>query len=466
MKAYPRVGLVLMRANWSGCRNVENLIESIQSDAQEIVSRLEQRFQMMGPWVIDSAESLLACQQVLQNTDLDVILLVFQTWAEDSHLVALLQAIGERPLVVWCYTPWRRLVHPASFIETTRGSGPVGTFGALGTLRNLEFPFLFTFGAPDDPRLIRDLMVAGQAANVRKALRSARFGVIPSRSEQMQYTFVDESRLKADIGPVVEHISVDEYNDAVGAVPQDRVNAYLEKLREQSAIEGVSEDTLNLAARCALALSQLASTYRLDVLAVNDAAPELQRTFHMRPGLYPDLLEPSNVLFQSEGDLGAATANFVLQRLTGSPTMLLELWSWDEPRNQIVGGHAGLQNPAIAEPDQVLVTCDYDLCRPEGCEGVQYQLIARPGRMTLFQLRSTPKGWQAIAASGVCLESQPWVDGYPHAILRLDGQIEHFLNRVAAVGATPHWVMAYGSVLNELEAFCQMQKIPLEVIAY
>lgn len=466
MQVYPRVGLVLMRANWSGCRDVDNLIESIQGDAQEIVSRLEQRFHMIGPWVIDSIESLHACQQALRHTDLDVILLAFQTWAEDAHLVSLLQAIGERPLVVWCYTPWRRLVSPASFSETTRGSGPVGTFGALGTLRNLEVPFLFTFGAPDDPRLIRDLTVAGQAATVRQALRSARFGLIPSRNDQMQCTFVDEFRLMADFGPVVQYISVNEYKNVVDSIPQDQANAYLEKLREQNAIEGVSENTLNLAARCALALAQLASTYRLDVLAVNDAAPELQRTFHMRPGLYPDLLEPSDVLFQSEGDLGAATANFILQRLTGSPTMLLELWSWDEPKNQIVGGHAGLHNPAIAEPDQVSITCDNDICRPEGCEGAQYHLIARPGRMTLFQLRSTPKGWQAIAASGVCLEGQPLVDGYPHAILRLDAPIEHFLNRVAAAGATQHWVMAYGSVLDELEAFCKMQKIPLEVITY
>jgi hypothetical protein len=84
--------------------------------------------------------------------------------------------------------------------------------------------------------------------------------------------------------------------------------------------------------------------------------------------------------------------------------------------------------------------------------------------VTLFQLRSTPKGWQAIAASGVCLEGLPWVEGYPHAILRLDSPLTHFFNHLATVGATQHWVMAYGSVLNEIEAFCEMEKIPLELL--
>ena len=93
-------------------------------------------------------------------------------------------------------------------------------------------------------------------------------------------------------------------------------------------------------------------------------------------------------------------------------------------------------------------------------------MITRPGRVTLFQLRSTPRGWQAVAASGMCLESQPLVEGWPHTLLRLDSPIVHFLNRVAEVGVTQHWVLAYGSVLHEIEAFCKIEKVPLEIFTY
>ena len=92
------------------------------------------------------------------------------------------------------------------------------------------------------------------------------------------------------------------------------------------------------------------------------------------------------------------------------------------------------------------------------------QFIAHPGRVTLFQMRKTPGRWQAVAATGMCIESRPWTGGCPHAVIRLDSQIDLFLRRAAAFGVTQHWLMAYGSVLAELEVFCQMCGITLEVM--
>jgi hypothetical protein len=125
-----------------------------------------------------------------------------------------------------------------------------------------------------------------------------------------------------------------------------------------------------------------------------------------------------------------------------------------------------MQNPILAAPAQVWISQNREYQLTHLTEGVHFEFIARPGRVTLFQMRSTPRGWQAIAASGVCLEDRPWVQGFPHAILRLDAAIDTFLKQIAATGASQHWIMAYGSVLPELEAFCQILNIPLEVIQY
>jgi hypothetical protein len=169
-------------------------------------------------------------------------------------------------------------------------------------------------------------------------------------------------------------------------------------------------------------------------------------------------------LFQPAAEPGSAAANLVLHHLTGSPTMFLELWVWDEPKNLLVGGHLGLQNPVLGQPGKVSIGRFHNYLRPGGGEGVQFQMLARGGRATLFQLRATPAGWQAIAATGVCLESRPWLAGYPHAVLRLDAPVDHFLHQVAAVGSARHWILAYGSVLADLETFCQMSRVPLEII--
>ena len=462
----PSVGLILMRPERSERAELRPLEDNLQVDAREIIVHLRSLFEVQGSWIVDTMDSLSVCQHAIREMDLDLVLLAYQIRADDARLVSLLQAIAGRPLVVWCYQPWRRAPRPASFQDVLRGSGSVGTLAALGTLRNLGASFLFTYGAPDDPRLQADLKVVGRAAQVRRDLRSARIGLLPSRNEQMQVNFVDEFRLMTDFGPVVQYLSVSEYRRVVDSLSRVRVEDYLNQVRRRFPVQDVSEETLMLASQASLGLAHLALDYRLDVLALNDASVELQRMFGMRPALYPDLLEPLEVLFQPEGDLGAATANFILHKLTGSATMLMEIWFWDEPRNRVIGGHAGLQNPSIALSDQVWIGPDYEYCETNPTEGAMFQMIAHPGRVTLFQLRSGPRGWQAVVASGMCLEGQAWVQGYPHAVLRLDAPLDTFLRRLAEVGSSQHWILAYGSVIHEMEALCAMMHVPLEVITY
>lgn len=473
MQQSPRVGLIFMRTVWSGCGQAQDMQKESQAGTQPVVERLKRRFNVIGPWVVDSSETLAACQAALKTTDMDMVLVAFQTWADDRLLVELLEAIGARPLVLWCYLPWRRMPYPAPFRETLRCSGPVSAINALGTLRNLDVPYLFTWGAVDDPRFMRDLEVAGRAAALRSALRSARFGVIPEREAESLATLVDESRLRSDFGPEIEVIPVESLRQAAGNITPEEVQAYLDVARRNYDIDQVPEEMLESAARAALGLASLAEERSLDLVALNYSSAELREAFQMRIALYPNLpgLEKRAerdcpVLYQPEADLGAATANYILSWLTGLPVMFLEFWYWDEALNQLVGGHNGLQNPAAGEPGEVWISRDYDFSQDARFLGAQMQMIARPGRVTLFQMRGTPSGWQAVAASGVCLESRPVIEGYPHALVRIDTPIEHFFNRLAEVGATQHWIMAYGSVLHEIEAFCQMAKIPLEVMRY
>ena len=468
MQEKPRVGLILMRANWPDCVEARAVLDGVEVDTRSILDRLNQHFDILEPWIVNSQDSLHTCQEALRESDLDLVLLAFQTGAEDIYLLSLLQAIGTRPLLLWCYAAWGRLPSAISASEVMRISGPVGTLGALGTLRNLDVPFLFTFGAAEDPRLIHDLVVAGRAALVRKALRSARFGFVPSRNDRMQSTFVDEYRLMTDFGPRVLFISVNEYKRVADAVAQVRVDAYVERLTQAFTVKKVVPEALARAARAALGLADLAQSMDLSLTAINDDSIDLKRTFGSSPSLYPDTtVLTDGRLFQPECDLGAATANFIMHFLTGTATMFLELWFWDEARNIFIGGHAGMQNPGLGDGGPVCVVPDDAFClEPTLQGGAQFQFAARAGRVTLFQLRSTPKGWQAIAATGVCLDSTPAVDDYPHAIIRMDATVAHFLNHLAEIGATQHWIMAYGSVLHELEAFCQMEKIPLEILTY
>jgi L-arabinose isomerase len=436
----------------------------VQADANEIVRQLRTRFRVVAVWVVNSAESLRQAQIEMRSADVDLFVLAFQVWAEDFTLRPLAEALGGRPLAVWCYVPWQRLPDKLSFIDVLRGSGPVGTFEGLGTLRNLGVVYTFTQGAPDDPRLLNDLGVAARAARVRKALRSARFGLLPYHNEQMQSTFVDEFRLLADLGPRVEYLSVGELQRAAEALPEAEVQAYLESLRRSYPVRGVSAETLAQAARASLGMAHLAAERRLDVLSFNDISPEMHQVLGLRPCLYPPLFDEAGVGVGLEGDLGAATALFILRRLAGSPVFFVEFWVWDEVENIAIGGHAGPQDPAIAQAEQVWISQDYEFAQSDRTEGAHLQFVARPGPVTLLQLRGTPSGWQAILVRGHSLGGAARLEGYPHAVLRLEVPIDRFVRQVAGVGSIQHWIMAYGDVAAEVRAFCELARVPLEVI--
>jgi L-fucose isomerase-like protein len=346
-----------------------------------------------------------------------------------------------------------------------RGSGPVGTFEGLGTLRNLGVDFFFTQGSTGDPRVLRDLETAARAAQVRRLLRSARFGLLPGRNEQMQSTFVDEFRLLADIGPTVIPLSVRELALKAESLPDRDVDAYLDQLRREYPLQDVSPQALALSARASLGMALLANDHRLDIISLNDIAPELHETLGLRPCLYPPQLIETNVSVGLEGDLGAATALFVLQHLCGSPVFFVEIWFWDEAENIVVGGHAGPQDPRAAAPGRAWISRDFEFAQSDRSEGAHFQFVARPGRITLLQLRGTPTGWQAILAGGEAVDTDPWLEGYPHAAIRLDAPIDRFVRQVAAVGSTQHWIMAYGDAAAEVRAFFKLANIPLELIA-
>lgn len=465
----PSVGLILLRAEWfDSVVALPELVEEVTRDAHHIRQALSARLDLKHLWVVNSTAALQTAAAELRLAEADLFVLVFQVWSEDFYLRPLLDALAGRPLAAWCFQPWRTPPKYASFVQVLRGSGMVGAFECLGTLRNLGARFTFAYGAADDPRLLSELENAAHAGRLWRLLRSARLGLLPARNEQMQSTFVDEFRLLHELGPSVEYLSVGDLERACARLAPEEVEAFTEHLREGYAIQGVDEEALRLGARASLGLASLAAERRLDVLSFNDIAEETHTALGLRPALYPPLFDEAGVLVGLEGDLGAATALFILNRLTGSPCLFVEFWFWDEAENILVGGHAGPQNPAVAEPGKAWISPDYEYAQSDASAGAHVQFVARPGRALLLQLRGTPGGWQAIAATGEALDVPPRLEGYPHAVVRLEAPVGEFLRRVAQSGSTQHWIMAYTddseAALARAAALCELLGVPLEVV--
>lgn len=466
MPKKPSVGLILLRAEWfDRVVALPELSQGMQLDAEQIHQHLGEDLSLEFTWVVSSQGSLEQTVRGISTAHVDLFVLAFQVWAEDTYLLALTRAIAGRPLAVWCYLPWQRPPQPLSFNGVLRGSGPVGTLEGLGTLRNLDVDFLFTWGPAESARTRLDLLAFARAGQAWHTLRRARIGLLPTRSEQMQTTFVDEFRLFADIGPTVIPLSVAELKSVGDGLSQKDVDVFVQQLRADFRIEGVNDQTLAHAARCSLGLAHLAVNSRVDLLSLHDTSDELHKQLGLRPCLHPQILDEAGILVGLEGDLGAAVAMLAQNAISEAPLLFSEVWYWDEAENTLVCGHAGPQDPAVAAPGTAWISQDYEYAQTDATSGAHLQFVARPGQVTLFQVRCTTRDWQAIATRGEALKSKPWLEGYPHAVVRMAAPLDSLLRRVARVGSTQHWIMAYGDTVPEIRALCALLKIPLEEIA-
>ncbi len=464
MHVRPKVGLILLRAQWfDEVVALPELAGGIEHDTALLIETFPAELELARQWVVNSQERLDECVRALSSLNLDLILLTFQVWAEDFFLQPLVRALNGQPLAVWCYQPGTHPPQPASFCDVLRYSGPVGTLEGLGTLRNLGVPFSFLVGTPGRPQLNAELVNIARAGALFQALKRKKIGLLPSHSDQMQSTYVDEFRLRADLGPAVDILSIGDLERAAAVIsPQDTAK-FVSTLRERYPVREVKPETLAQAARTSLALGRLLQEHRLDVLSLHDISAELHQVMGLRPCFYPpDSNGEHPGLYGLEGDLGAATAMLALQHLAGGALLFVEFWFWDESLNQIVGGHAGIQNPDVGRPGEVFISKDYEFCQSDRTEGAHYQFACKPGRVTLLQLRYTAKGiWQAISLGGEVVDGPPRMEGYPHAVIRPDVNVLEFFRQIAQVGTNQHWIMAYGDIRESLKIWCEMEDIHL-----
>jgi L-arabinose isomerase len=146
----------------------------------------------------------------------------------------------------------------------------------------------------------------------------------------MTGTYVDEFRLKKEIGPELKYISVNDYSLICAGIPEETVEAFARDLKaEYRVAERVTEAGLAKSARVSLGLAKVVEKYRLDALALEDISEELHRVIGLRPCLYvPALFERAVVSMEAE--VGGAVALLMLKKLTGKPPMYVEIFTYDE----------------------------------------------------------------------------------------------------------------------------------------
>jgi L-arabinose isomerase len=349
--------------------------------------------------------------------------------------------------------------------DLLRGSGPVGALQASGPLKRLGKRFGFAFGSYQDEGTIRTIAAFGQAARVARDLRGVRIGVLPYRCDQMTGTYIDEFRLKKEIGPELKYISVADYGALCDGISDEAVQAFVKDLK---ATYRISERTtgagLANGARVSLGLAEVVARYGLHALAIEDVGEELHRVVGLRPCLYvPALFERAVVSMEAE--VGGAVALLMLKWLAGRSPMYTEVLTCDQAENALLVGHAGIHDaPHLVESkEDILVEPDGEYVESEP-DSAWMRFRARGGQVTMLSLFCDVERFKMVIASGEALGGPPRLLGSPHAWVRLATPLADFFERCIRTGMTQHWALVHADVVDELVALADILGLDRVVI--
>jgi len=441
----PKVGLLLVAAKFFWNKEVysfQSLPQLITSDVENIVNRLSGYMKIINTGIVTSVAEAVRAIEEFKKEKIELLIICPLMWSEDQPLIKVVNEVSEVPLILWCYSPYKKLPSRMSVVDLFRGSGPVGTLQISGPLKRLKRKFYFVLGDTDE--VIETISEYAEMTGLSRELKNSEIGLLLYRCEVMTDTYVDEFSLMKQIGPVVKYISVAELLSASNEVKGSDVVTNLNDLKKRCQVCNVSKESLYQAVKVSLGLARIVDIFNLDALAIDDISEELHRMIGLRPCLYVSALREKKVVVGMEADISGTTALLILSRLTGKPSMFAEIFNFDKGDNCILAGHAGLQNPELAkDSSQIKITPDYEYQGSSKYEGAWMQFIAKPGRVTLLQLVCGNNGFKMVIAGGEALESEEKVEGFPHIYIKIDIPLNDFFAHMTKEGVTQHglWFM-------------------------
>lgn len=202
-------------------------------------------------------------------------------------------------------------------------------------------PVQWYHGAPESEALKSRLGNTLKALSALNDLRNARIGVIGGLAMTFYNMEVSSNALRSRLGVEVSHLDMHEMTNRMQAIEESRATTEMKAMASAARVDGVSDAQMQLTARAALAMRDIARDNDFSALAVSDW-PALQDNPGMHPGAAFTWLEEMDGLpIASEGDVLGAITQLVAKSLTGKVGYLLDMTEPDLDAGELLMWHGG-----------------------------------------------------------------------------------------------------------------------------
>ena len=174
-------------------------------------------------------------------------------------------------------------------------------------------------------------------------------------------------------------------------------------------------------------------------------------------------MEEDRFMVACEGDIGGLIMMQIMYELTGNMPFQAEWGQFDNKNNALfLLGH-GIATPELAAEKIVTLTRSPEEWGFEG-HGMNYQMIIKPGPVTMGHFLNTADGWRMFISEGESIKYPCLPCDEIHAMVQVATPIRQYIANVLKNGVAHHLILVHGHIVDELASVADCMGIDKLII--
>lgn len=401
------------------------------------------------PQVIVPGEPLLTLAKLnafLDANTPDFVIVQNITFANSAYISEVITRFNG-PLMLWT------LAEPVVDGARLRLNSLTGAYSAANTMMLLgKNDFLYVLGGAEDEQVEIKISNALLAVGLKGALKGLKMAAVGHTPQGFGFGRALDSELLATFSVRLESIEARSLMDKARSYKEGESDQYKVMLEENSCnCSSIPQERIDGFAHLMHAYVEYVTENEIGALA-SRCWPDYFTDYGTPVCAVLSLLNDLGVVSSCETDLYGALSLFVAKKLTNRSSFFGDPVYLDEKQGTITYWHCGMAAPSLAQKG-----CARIGVHPNRKIGpVMDFACAAEEEVTIFRVgRKQDGSFRLFAAQGSALDVPKQFSG-TSVVVKMRNDARSIVEQSVVAGWEPHFVVAYGNILDALEMFAKI----------
>lgn len=373
------------------------------------------------------------------------------TFANAAYITEVLKRF-ECPVLLWTL---REPIIDGGRLRLNSLTGAYSAGNALMHFRDCNFEYIF--GAPQEEEVIRKIDATIKAAQVKYDLANLKIAAIGQTPQGFGFGRALDAEMAKAFGATLEAIEARELIDVAKSFSDEECEEYLNMFTSKCCNhENTNEKNMKDFARLFKAYKEYVTNNNIGAIA-SRCWPDFFTSFGTPVCAVLSMLNDLGVSASCESDTYGALSMFVSTKLTKKPAFFGDPVSLDEGENTITFWHCGMASCSLANTEKANVGV-----HPNRRLGPVMDFGCKANEeATVFRIGKDGEGnFRFFVSKGSILEKPKQFEG-TSIVVQTEKPSKEIVSQSVKDGWEPHFVVAYGDIMEELETLGNMLNIPV-----